>query len=159
MQNDALVESFLKGEALSPEEARKKRTGLVWYGYCDRSSSMVVKELCAESDDDFRKTMWEPVRKLWGTTRLENVISLVASGLWCPIGLPESKKEAVAVGAKRIVDALIAKERAKVEREERIAHDAREKRACDAMEQEKQRLHQEELSSLFTDSDAKEAWE
>lgn len=156
---DAMVEMYLKGEPLSAEDARKKRTNVVWYGTCERSSSGVVKALCAESDDEFKKTMWDQERKLWGTTRLQNVISLVASGLWCPMGLPESKKEAVAVGAKRIVDAKIAKERERVEREERKEQEEREKRAAEAMEKERQRREKEDASSLFTDRDAQEAWE
>ena len=157
--SDALVDSYLKGESLSAEEAKKKKTSVVWYGTCERNDSAVVKELCSASDDEFRKTMWDPVRKLWGTTRLENVVSLIASGLWSPLGLPPSKKEAVAVGAKRIIDCKLAKERERIEEEERKEEEAREKRAQEAMQKERERQAKEDAASVFSDADAQEAWE
>lgn len=156
---DALVDSYLKGESLSAEDAKKKKASVVWYGTCERKDSVVVKELCAASDDESRKTMWDPVRKLWGTTRLENVVSLIASGFWSPLGLPPSKKEAVAVGAKRIIDCRIAKERERIEEEERKEEEAREKRTQEAMQKERERQAKEDASSLFSDADAREAWE
>jgi len=155
---DTMVELYLKGEALSTEDAKKKRTGFVWYGYCDRSNSKVVKELCAQSDDDFRKTMWDHARKLWGTTRIDNVVSLVASGLWSPAGLPESKKAAVAIGAKRIVDERVAKEREVLERDERAAKCLQDKKVADALEQETARRKKDELSWIFGDVDSNDAW-
>lgn len=105
-QANALVVSYLKGEPLNEQDRKRRRATHVWYGFSTmRNSTQIIKELCAASDDGSRKTMWDQERKLWGTLRLENVVSLIASGMWAPNGLPPSMKNEVATEAKRTIDA------------------------------------------------------
>jgi len=101
-----IVTAYLRGEPLSELDQQRRRAPCVWYGSSlMRGSNTVVKELCAASDDGYKKTMWDHDRKLWGTIRLENVVSLISSGLWAPNGMPPSMKNDVLVEAKRMIDA------------------------------------------------------
>ena len=100
------VIAYLKGEPLSELDQKRRRAPCVWYGISlMRGSNNIIKELCAASDDCSKKTMWDHDRKLWGTIRVENVVSLISSGLWAPNGMPPSMKNDVLVEANRMIDA------------------------------------------------------
>jgi hypothetical protein len=156
---DALVECYIKGEKLPPEVAKKKRTQVAWWGTSSKQNMSVVKELCAASETDFSTRVWDNDRKLWGTTRIENVIGLVESGLWIPLGIPESKTEAVTLEVKKIVDAQKAKEAAALEREEKRLKGENDKRAAEAAEKELERRNREDKANAFSEADIKDAWD
>ena len=104
-----------QGRRLAPEELRRGAK-VAWYGFSDKKDKDVIKELCAEPINDKKQTMYDPDRRLWGTLSLRNVINLLLSNLWSPVGVPDSLKESQ-TEAKRIVDAeeaAVAKKRAEV---------------------------------------------
>ena len=156
---NALVLAYLKGEALSPEESKRRRAKCAWFGTSLMAgSNHVIKELCAASDDGTKKTMWDPERKLWGTTRLENVVALVASGLWAPSGIPVSMKDEVALEAKRIVDCEKQAARDSEDAKKQAATEARERAAMEAAQKQAELVERERRGREFDDADVEYAW-
>lgn len=156
---NALVAAYIKGEPLSEEDSRRRKATCVWFGASlMRGSNQVIKELCAASDDGYKKTMWDPTRKLWGTTRLENVVSLIASGLWAPNGIPNSMKDSVALEAKKIVDAKRQQIRDAEDAKEQVAKAERERVASEAIQKQAARLEHERGGKAFDESDIQYAW-
>jgi len=156
---NALVVAYLKGEPLSEEDGRKRRATCAWFGTSlMRNNNQVIKELCAASDDGYRKTMWDPTRKLWGTTRLENVVSLIASGLWAPNGLPPSMKDSVALEAKKTVDEKKKRLRDADDAAEQAAKAARARVAAEAVQKQAERLERERQGKALAEADVEYAW-
>ena len=156
---NALVVAYLKGEPLSEEDSKKRKATCVWFGASlMRNNNQVIKELCAASDDGYRRTMWDPTRKLWGTTRLENVVSLIASGLWAPNGLPPSMKDSVALEAKKIVDEKKKRLRDAEDAEEQAAKAARVRVAAEAAQKQAERLERERQGNVLDEADVEYAW-
>ena len=155
---DARVAVFLKGEDLAPEEAKRRGAKVAWYGFSDKKDKDVIKELCAEPINDKKQTMYDPDRRLWGTLSLRNVINLLLSNLWSPVGVPDSLKESLVTEAKRIVDAeeaAVAKKRAEAaakEATERANH------AAAAREKELLRKKREEGIRELNEDDFEFAW-
>jgi hypothetical protein len=156
---DPLVQCYLKGEKLAPELAKFKRTSVAWWGTSSMGNGKVVKELCNESDTDFGNRVWDKERKLWGTVRIENVVSLIASGLWFPVGLPASKAEEVALEVKKIIDRNKRMEKEKEQLEERRLEEERSKRAAEAAENERKRKEWEDKGTEFSKSDFEYAFQ
>lgn len=156
---NALVVAYLKGEPLSEEDSKKRKATCAWFGSSlMRNSNQVIKELCAASDDGYKKTMWDQTRKLWGTTRLENVVSLVASGLWAPNGVPPSMKDSVALEAKKIVDAQKKRLRDAEDANEQAAKAARDRVAAEAIQKQAERLERERQGKALDEADVEYAW-
>lgn len=145
---------YLAGEKLSEEDRKRRKASVAWYGTCARVNTTVVKELCAEpGDDGFRATMWDASRKLWGTLRLENVVSLIASGLWQPAGIPASYSEEVARAARKIVTAKKQELQEEKETVERKEAEEREKKAREAAEKDAERRRREQQSAELSPAD------
>jgi len=150
------VLSYIRGEELSEEDKKRRGAERAWYGIVlSKGKSSVVKEMCAESDDGKRKTMFCTERKLWGTLRLKNVISLVLSGLWEPVGVAPSLAEDVAKCAKSFVEEEESQARAKMHEVERAQRAERERKTQEAME--KERLRREKDQVRFSEPDFEEA--
>ena len=148
-----LVEVYLAGEKLSEEDRKRRKASVAWYGTCARTNTAVVKEMCAESDDGFKATMWDQERRLWGTLRLANVVSLIASGLWWPAGIPTSYSEEVARAARKIVTAKNQKLRDEKETAERKEAEERERKANEAAEKDAERRRREQQSAELSPAD------
>ena len=149
---DELVNSYIVGEKLDEETKRRRRHSVAWFGESHRRDKDIVKELAAFNTDGFNKSIWDPEMKLWGTLRLENVVSLIASGVWSPCGI-EEHADLVALKAKAIVDDANRKEAERVaaaKREERLAA---EKRTSDSIKAELLRREREHSDRGFTDED------
>lgn len=149
-----LVEVYLAGEKLSEEDRKRRKASVAWYGTTSRANTAVVKEMCAEAGDDgVKATMWDQERRLWGTLRLENVVSLIASGLWFPAGIPASYADEVAREAKRIVTAKKQKLLDEKEKAERKEAEERERKAKEAAEKEVERRRREQQSAELSHAD------
>ena len=156
---NALVVAYLKGEPLSEDDRKRRKATCVWFGVSlIRNNNQVIKELCAASDDGSKKTMWDSIRKLWGTTRLENVVSLIASGLWAPNGVPPSMKDAVALEAKRIVDVKKQRLRDAEDAKEQVAKAERDQFAAEAVQKQAARVERERQGNAFDEADVEYAW-
>ena len=156
--SDTFVEFFLKGETISEENMKRRRAKVAWYGTSDRRNFAIIKELCAENDEGFSRTMWDNERKLWGTLRIENVKNLIESGMWTPIGLPQSKNPVVLRRVKEIINAKNAQVQKKRDLEDQKAAEVVAKRNADAIEKEMHRRKKHDLMFTFSESDANEAW-
>jgi hypothetical protein len=141
------------GEKLSEDDRKRRRSSVVWYGTCTRENSKVVKEICAASDDGSKATMWDNERKLWGTLRLENVVSLIASGMWFPSGLPVSLTDAVGDAAKTVVNSRKQKLLDEETRKEQKAAEERDKKVAEGALKEQQRKERENKSLVLSEAD------
>ena len=81
----AAIEASKSSDQLTVEAYLKKKPyfGNSLTGYVDKDC---VKALCAGNGEQ-SYSRWDPKLKKWGTTSLSQVIKLVRSGLWFPVGL------------------------------------------------------------------------
>ena len=85
-----LVSEYLLGKAIV---GRNGRTFQAWFGSSSFASKNSVKELCSKpkgTNPKYSSCVFDPETKMWGTRSVACVVQLLDSGLWFPVGLPET---------------------------------------------------------------------